>query len=175
MIPSFSRVILAFALALGCAQTQARCVGFMPEPGETDPLKAAVKHALGRSTAVFVGTVTAMEYVPVRTELFGGEGQMLVIRLAASAWWKGAESQQVTLHTFTYLLPGGGNSMEAHEYRYEEGKTYLVFAHASGGALYANKCTRTKLIEAAADDIALLDALKAGYVIVFRQVQDGPL
>ena len=162
MIPSFSRVALAFALALGCAQPQAQCVGFTPEPGESDPLKAAVKHALGSSTAVFVGTVTAMEYVTVRTELFGGdEGQMLVIKLASSAWWKGAESQPVTLHTFTYLLPGGGSSTEAHEFLYEKGKTYLVFAHTVDGALHANICTRTKLIDAAADDIALLDALKA--------------
>jgi hypothetical protein len=139
------------------------CIGFVPEPGETDPRKAAVRHALGRSAAVFVGTVTAMEYVPVRTELFGGnEAQMLVIKLSPSAWWKGAQSQQVTLHTHTYLLPGGGNSLEAHEFQYEKGKTYLVFANTYGGALYANICTRTKLIDAAAEDIVSLDALKAG-------------
>ena len=157
--------MLACVLALGCAQTQARCVASVSKPGEAVPQKVLVKDALERSTAVFVGTVTAKEYIPVHAALTGdnsGEKHVLVIRLAASAWWKGEEDKQVTLYTTNYRFPEGETSIEAHEFDYEQGKTYLVFADTYEGALHANICTRTKLIEAAAEDVAFLDWVKGG-------------
>lgn len=106
-----------------------------------------------------------MEYVPVRAAPSGdnsGEKQVLVIRLAASAWWKGAKDKQVTLYTTNYKFPGGETAIEAHEFGYEQGKTYLVYADTSDGILHANICTRTKLTDAAAEDIAILNGLEGG-------------
>jgi hypothetical protein len=50
---------------------------------------------------------------------------------------------------------------EAHEYPYQLGKTYLVYAQADGDGLSASVCTRTRPAETAAADMMLLDALKS--------------
>jgi len=147
------------ASVLGSGYAQARCIAYGPAPGETDPVKAEVRHALSTSAAVFLGHVTAMEYVPVHTER--GNGEMLVIRMAARTWWKGTGSQEVRLNTVNYRYPDGITSSEAHEYEYRPGKTYLVYASADGEGLRANTCTRTRPVDTAANDIAVLDALKS--------------
>jgi hypothetical protein len=51
-----------------------------------------------------MGRVTAMEYVPAKAGR--GSGERLVIRMKATAWWKGAGSEEVRLNTFTYQYPG---------------------------------------------------------------------
>ena len=131
----------------------------VPDPNETDPVKAEVRHALTGSAAVFIGRVTAMKYVPAQTEY--GSGEMLVIRMAAITSWKGVRSEEVRLHTLTYWYPDGAMSSEAREYPYQLGKAYLVYAQAGADGLYASVCTRTQPAETAADDMATLNALKS--------------
>lgn len=157
--PFFLGVVLFLALVLNCTCAQAMCVRAPLDPNETDPAKAEVRTALTRSAAVFMGRVTAMDYVPAQTER--GSGEMLVIRITPITWWKGEAREEVRLNTLTYRYPDGIMSSEAHEYPYQLGKTYLVYAHADGDGLSASVCTRTRLAEAAADDMMLLDALKS--------------
>jgi hypothetical protein len=162
MILSLARITLAVALVSEGGQALARCVS-PPIPNGPDRLKAEVRWEVDRSTAVFTGTVTAMEYGPPHSDSFA-KGEMLVIRMVTDLWWKGRKSREVTVHTDNYRLPNGRMSTEAHEYRYELGRKYLVYAYADtdGGGLHANICTRTRTIEEAVGDIELLDVLTAG-------------
>jgi len=155
MLPCVS---LVFALTLECNSTQARCIADVVNPNETDLAKAEVKRAVANSAAVFVGHVTAIEYVPARTEF--GDGEMLVIRMTVRNWWKGVEGQDVWLNTANYRYSDGTMSSEAHDYPYQLGKTYLVYANATRDGLHASVCTRTKPVELATEDVAILDGLK---------------
>ena len=159
MIRTLSKAALAMALAGTSVQAQAACNRPSFGSDAVDPVKAMVKWGLGRSADVFVGTVTAMDYVPANSDF--GPGEMLVIRMAAGRRWKGGGGAEVTLLTENFAYADGGSSTESHEYRYELGKTYLVYAHTYREGLHANTCTLTKPIDAAADDIAALDALNA--------------
>lgn len=153
-------ITVALALATAANGASAMCIGNAPVHDAEDPVKASVKFAVGRSTAVFVGEVIALDYVPAVDER-GHPAEMLVVRMLAGPWWKGDESREVALHTLTHRYPNGTASTESHEYQYEKGRTYLVYAYASRGGLHANGCSRTRPIEEAASDIAALDALKA--------------
>jgi hypothetical protein len=155
-MPRYIGLFLALVLEYTCAQ--ARCIRPVPDPDETDPVKAEVRYALAQSAAVFIGRVIAMDYVPAQGEF--GRGEMLVIRMTPTTWWKGEESREVRLNTLTYRYPDGATSSESHEYRYQLGKTYLVYADAGADGLHANICTRTRPAESAAEDVAMLDALK---------------
>jgi len=97
-------MVLCLVLALECTYAQSMCIRSAPDPNETDPVKAEVRQALEGSAAVFIGRVTAMEYVPAKTERDSGE--RLVIRMKATVWLKGARSEEVRLNTFTYRYPG---------------------------------------------------------------------
>ncbi len=150
---------LALLLAAVSSPAPAMCIGFVPQTGETDPLKAAVKWALTGSTAVFTGTVTALEFVPAHDK-YAGKGERLVVRMAPDIWWKGDASREVTLQTSGFRTPDGLASMEAHDYRFELGRKYLVYANGSGEAMATSICARTRPIDDAAADIDKLDALK---------------
>lgn len=159
MTRSLHKLAFAFLLAAAGNPALAMCLGFSPQPGETDPLKATVKWARALSSAVFTGTVTAMDYVPAH-DRFAGKGERLVVRMAPDRWWKGDASREVTLLTSEFRTPDGLRSMEAHDYHFELGRMYLVYAHGDGDAMATSICARTKPIDAAAADIDKLDALK---------------
>jgi len=156
--PFFPRVVLFLALVLNCTCAPAMCVRAAPDPNETDPAKAEVRTALTGSAAVFIGRVTAMDHVPAQTDR--GSGEMLVVRMTPITWWKGEEREEVRLNTLTYRYPDGTTASEVHEYPYQLGKTYLVYAYAGADGLYASVCTRTRPAETAAEDMMMLDALK---------------
>jgi hypothetical protein len=160
MFRVLARVGLALAMVFVCHYAQAMCVRPVGDPNDPDPAKSEVKYAVATSEAVFIGYVTAMEYVPAHTEL--GHGEMLVIRMAARTWWKGDRSEVVTLNSSNHRYPDGAISWEVHDYSYEVGRTYLVYANADHDGLYASACTRTKPVDKAADDIAILDTLTDG-------------
>ena len=159
MIPFVFKAAVGFSLATVCGLAAAACIA-MPGSGEAASLKSVVEFAVDRSKAVFNGTVTAIEYIPaLDNEESGLENQ--VVRVAVNAWWKGDESPEVTLQTANYRDAAGAMGFEAHEYPYEVGKSYLIYASGSDGNLFANICTRTKTIGKATDEILVLDALKA--------------
>ena len=159
MISFIFKAAAGFSLVAACGLAAARCIA-MPDSGEAASLKSVVEFAVDRSAAVFNGTVTAIEYIPARDHAESGlENQ--VVRVAVNSWWKGDESPEVTLHTASYRDAAGAMGFEAHEYPYEVGKTYLIYASGSDGYLFANVCTRTKAIGKATGEILVLDALKA--------------
>lgn len=125
MLRTLSKAAFAMAFAGAFVPTQAACNRPSFGTDAVDPVKVLVKWGLGRSTDVFVGTVTAMEYVPVNNGV-SGSGEMLVIRTAAGPWWKGGGGREVTLHTLNFKYADGGSCTESHEYIYALGKTYLV-------------------------------------------------
>jgi hypothetical protein len=138
----------------------AACIGFMPEPNDSDPETSAVKHALGQSDAVFVGSVTSQDYVPVSRERDSKE--MLVITMSTSTWWKGEDIRTVRLKTPNYKYPNGTSSSEAHEYHFKVGATYLIYANAFQDGLGTSVCSRTRRIENATNDLVILNVLKSG-------------
>lgn len=156
MVSSVFKLVLVHAILTGCGEAVAACAGV---PGrELADVEADVKFALRTSTAVFSGKVVAIDYV--RAQAMDGEPrEAQVVRVAAQSWWKGPPSPTVTLGTDNRRRTGGVLSVEAHAYRYEVGKNYLIYAQLDDGRLHANGCTRTKGISAAAADIAILDAL----------------
>jgi hypothetical protein len=158
-VPEFSNVIrvaLILTALFSSAHTRAMCIAPVVPKG-TDPAKAEVQYAVDTSEAVFSGEVTALEYVPAATER--GAAEMLIVRMAARTWWKGAGTDEVTLNTSQYRYPDGMTSFEAHDYLFELGRTYLVYASAYHGGLATSICARTKPVEEAAQDILLLDTL----------------
>lgn len=158
MVSSVFKLLLVHAILTGSGQAVAACAVV---PGrELADVETDVKFALRASTAVFSGKVIAIDYV--RAQAVDGEHrEAQVVRVAAQSWWKGASSPTVTLGTENRRRADGVLSVEAHAYRYEVGKNYLIYAQLEDGRLHANGCTRTKSISAAAGDIAVLDALTA--------------
>jgi len=136
----------------------AACIGFVPVTNDSDPETSAVKHALGQSDAVFIGSVTSQDYVPVSPERDSKE--MLIITMSTSTWWKGEDVRTVRLKTSNYKYPDGMNSYEVHGYHFTVGATYLIYANAFQDGLSASVCSRTSRIENATNDLVILDVLK---------------
>lgn len=152
------KLVLALAIGAGCGDVAAAC---SVRPGEQlADIKTQVASAVRGSTAVFTGEVTAIDYLRAQPEA-GEDRETQVVRVAAQAWWKGDSSPTITLHTHNHRHADGALSVEAHGYRYEVGSTYLIYAQLQDDGLHASSCTRTRKINDAAGDIAMLDALKA--------------
>jgi len=151
---------LAAVLLAGAGQASANCVRPVPAAGETDPERAAVNYAFDGSETIFTGTVTAMVYLPAFSADVGiGEAQYA--RIAVSGWWKGpTKLKEVMLRSSRFRYPDGSGSIEAHDYQFEVGKTYLVYAQRFGYDLVTSVCTRTRPIDKAAADLQVLDTLK---------------
>ena len=158
MLFNLLRVALATVALFSCGYTQAMCIVPVIARG-ADQVKAEIKYAVDTSEAVFTGYVSALEYMPVITEL--GNAEMLVVKMVARTWWKGAKTDEVTLNTSTYRYSDGMTSSEVHRYPFELGKTYLVYASVYHGGLSTSICARTKPIEAGAQDIEVLDTVTA--------------
>ena len=147
---------LAFIAACGTA-TAACSV----QPGaERFSVKQQVQSAMASSAAVFTGRVTAIDYLPAARDEYK-DAQVQMVRVATTAWWKGVPAEVVTLHTNNYRLAKDLASREAHEFDYEAGKSYLIYASTEHGQWHASRCTRTASLADAAADIAALDALKS--------------
>nr|WP_315397062.1 hypothetical protein [uncultured Duganella sp.] len=158
MISYLIKIAVLAALATACGAAASACT---VAPGEyAASLQSMVKNAVGRSAAVFAGKVTAIDYIPANDPAGSGRENQ-VVRLAASAWWKGIGSRAVTLHTANSRDAAGNTGMEAHQYPYEVGKSYLIYAYESRDGLHADICTRTKAMAEAGGEIPVLDALKA--------------
>lgn len=158
MVSSFCKLLLLQAMLTAYGSAVAAC---SVAPGsQADDIDTGVKRAFRESAAVFTGKVSAIDYVRARPAAGDGR-QAQVVRVAAQSWWKGAAGPMVAIHTRNHRHVDGMVSVEAHEYRYEVGQTYLIYAQAEDDGLHADGCTRTKRVGEAAGDIAVLDALKA--------------
>ena len=157
-IPSLINLATALAIATASGSVAASC---NVRPGlASDTPQTIVGLAVHHSSAVFTGQVTAIEYIPAQDQQVKGR-KMQVVKLATGAWWKGTPSKQITLHTNIPRDADGTDYIVSTEYRYEVGRSYLIYATSAGGHLYADGCTRTRKLAAATGDITELDALKA--------------
>lgn len=157
-IPSLINLATALTIVTASGATSAAC---NVRPGFAgDSQKTAVRSAMHDSSAVFTAQVTAIEYVPADAQQPNGR-KFQTVKLTTGAWWKGTPSDQVTLHTMIPRDADGTDYIVSHEYRYEVGKNYLIYATTTGNHLYASGCTRTRELGTASGDIAELDALKS--------------
>lgn len=153
-IADLRSLAVAALLASACTSATAACA-VPPRPAD---LQRDVALAVASSAAIFVGEVRAVEYADIATE---EKPAVQLVRLTAHAWWKGSGVREVVLHTSNYRHADGSFSREAHEFRYETGQRYLVYAYEYDGKLFANICTRTRRLDRAAGDIGALDAVSA--------------
>ena len=157
-IPSLINLATALAIATASGSVAASC---NVRPGlASDTPQTIVGWAVRNSSAVFTGQVTAIEYIPAEDQQVKGR-KMQVVKLATGTWWKGTPSEQITLHTNIPRDADGTDYIVSTEYRYEVGRSYLIYATSAGGHLYADGCTRTRELGPATSDIAELEALKA--------------
>jgi hypothetical protein len=121
-----------------------------------------VTDAVESADLVFVGTVERIDkrwlglaWMYVRA-LFGKEPDVkdygFEVTFRTTTIWKGRGKRTVSLFTGR----GGGDC----GYRFEEGKTYLVYAYCRGNC-YTGICTRTGERNDAATDLAVLAKLPA--------------
>jgi len=94
-----------------------------------------------RASAIFEGQVKAIE----------AEGGRLQVRFWVVRSFKGASDELLTLGTATDAAACG--------YSFQVGQSYLVYAEPGEGGLEASRCTRTRPMAEAGDD---LDALGMG-------------
>jgi len=138
-------VVVPFLLA-GVQQTSA-CSIQCREPYEQEP-------AFREARAVFTGIVVAREEKPFET--VGGVGFDVTAELQVNHRWKGASTHHIALRSWFDPLCGNGA-------QFYVGEEYLVWAYDSEdepGVLYAGPCTRTALVEYAADDLEFLGSPK---------------
>lgn len=118
--------LLAAGLAVG---TAAACSCIEPPPP---------KQAMEASSAVFSGKVV---------EIQQGQQQFAPKRVTfeVDRSYKGVDAGRVVVTTASDSAMCG--------FGFQQGKSYLVYCHGGKEALGTNICTRTKNIEAAADDL----------------------
>jgi len=155
---------LVAALAAGTGPALAMCVRPLPDPGEADPVRAEVKSHFDRSDAVLTGTVTGLAYVPARSEAKGHDvsavrEEFRDVKIAVDESWRGGTIHDITIRTAGFRLPDGRHLVDVHDFPFEAGKKYLVYAQRDGDHLRTSACTRTRPIDKAAADIAVLDTL----------------
>ena len=114
-----------------------------------------VSVALDEAQDVFAGRVVALELVAIHdvdpTSSFAPEH--LKVTFAVHSIWKGEVEELTTVFTgFACCICG---------FPFEIGEHYLVYTHASTDELtYTSICSRTKLLDAASDDLGILGNLK---------------
>lgn len=102
---------------------------------------------LARSTAVFAGRVTQIE---ASSTPMWEDVESVNVTLQVSRVWKGPLRTTLTVLTARQGIDCG--------YEFEEGVEYLVYARGSGDDLTVWFCSRTQLLDAAQEDLAVLGA-----------------
>lgn len=107
-----------------------------------------VETAVKNSEAVFTGKITKV----------AADGDVKTFTFEVEKYWKGAESEKLEI-----------NVQETMRYQawFEVGETYLVYAHGGAeedGKLWEVRCSRTKLLADASEDVAELGRAKRSFV-----------
>lgn len=126
-----NKAILALALILGLAMSNAALACSCAPLGPPEKARDA-------ADAVFSGKVLAVRP--------GTSGLEVDIRVEGT--WKGVPCETVVVRTASDSAMCG--------YSFEEGKSYLIYAHRQQDALSTNLCTRTRPIDEAGEDLAAL-------------------
>jgi hypothetical protein len=143
-------VLAAFCVAV--------CVFAQPSPAEACGCGGGASLSLHvtSATAVFVGTVETVT---------GGMPQPIVATFSVAKAYRGALGQPA-------VVSGDGTNCDI---AFAKGVTYLVYAKEHAGMLLTHKCTRTRSLSGAAEDVRYLDNLTAGrpQVLVYGDVFRG--
>jgi hypothetical protein len=94
---------------------------------------------LEEATAVFEGRVDSVS-----------AEDLVAVRFSVTRAFKGVESETIQIRT--------RENSAACGYRFVEGQTYLVYAYGEEGDLRVGLCSRTRLVEEAAEDVTELGA-----------------
>ena len=136
------RLASALALLLALAPARASACSCMAQ---------TVDEAIAASAAIFEGRVAAIER----------RDDGLHVRFDVVQTWRAANAEHVEVLTAADSAACG--------FPFEVGRSYLVYAHETDGALRAGLCSRTRVMEEAGDDRA---ALGSGAIPV--DVTDDP-
>lgn len=131
-------ISLALLFLMSAAENSFAC-SCAPSIG---PVKAQVKEAFKKSTAIFSGEVISI--APT------SEHQVTVTMRVGKSW-KGKLAKEITITTAANSAMCG--------YGFEAGKTYLVYAFGANDSLMTTICSRTKL-SSNTQDITHLNKLK---------------
>ncbi|MCM3904949.1 MAG: hypothetical protein ND866_24900 [Pyrinomonadaceae bacterium] len=116
-----------------------------------------VSEELKASVAVFSGHVVAAEYQPVSGLPGWPEGiEVLVIKFSVERWWKSSGTDEVLVYSGVGRWPDGHQRIFAHDFTFEVGEKYLVYAFGNEGKLGASICGRTAKLGDAAEDVTEL-------------------
>jgi hypothetical protein len=99
--------------------------------------------AFTQATAVFIGTVV---------DVTGGMPAPIVATFDPMRVYRGQHEERI-------VVAGNGTSCDV---AFSKGVTYLVYADDTGGVLMTHKCTRTRTLPTAAEDVRYLDNVVAG-------------
>lgn len=111
-----------------------------------------VADELKRANAVFAGEVIAKEYRDIETGEDAG-AQVLIVKFKVDRWWKGDHSKEVYLYTSITKFPDGSSRHNTEDFRFDKGKSYLVYALKFADKLMTNGCTRTKMLSEAEEEL----------------------
>jgi hypothetical protein len=109
---------------------------------------------LHRATAVFAGEVVTQEFRELKDEASRerlGEGA-LVTRFKVERWWKGGEAKEVEVFT-TAAQEGAEIHTLPEDVRFRVGQKYLVYAFGPAEELRTRRCSRTRGLKDAGEDI----------------------
>ena len=95
------------------------------------PPEGSVRASVSNSRAVFSGEVVSEEYRDIKADPPSepGDAKALIIKLKVKRWWKGNGAEEVSLYTSVRKYPDGRISVDAEDFRFRKGESYLVYAY----------------------------------------------
>jgi hypothetical protein len=123
-------------------------------------LEDLVKDSVESSARVFVGKVVAFEYRKgIPNEFMQAKGidyETKVVKFQVERWWKAETPRNTFLVTDETKNADGTGSGSGCDYKFEKGKSYLVYAYRKEGHLRTDSCSRTQTLIDAGEDIRIL-------------------
>ena len=137
-------LIVVVLMCAGYASASACVCALSPK---SISLKNAVAKAKSEAAVVFSGQAIELDNS--------------IVKFRVERLWKGAPTEKIVLiNTGTGKSEGGDRIISSCAYNFRLGEKYLVYAYRSEGKLETNKCTRTAVMERAAEDVTDSEAVR---------------
>lgn len=145
------KLLISLVFVLGVSVPAVVACGCPDMPGISfaDKIKGAVKNA----DAVFLGKVDRFEWVVgvpnvliemERENIPGLTWESKTVVFKPDRLWKGSADPDIVVATDSARRSDGISTVSSCDYQFEEGKTYLVFAHQEGWYLKTGACSLTR-------------------------------
>ena len=138
-------ILLGIVVVLALSGVRANACSCMGPPSPCE--------AYGSAAAVFVGTVTGVRQKERSTNSNEIDWTPVVVTFSVEQSYSGMPGTQVEVFTGR----GGGDC----GYQFQVGRRYLVYAYRNDRGLSTGICSRTRLFEAATEDLAFLGTLSS--------------